>query len=120
MPLIRFTIKGTANIKADPLLHLKPRALCLDPQCSPKGNHPGAASAIRFSLTHGVLSCLLHSCSSHCMVLRKVFVFSFSFSYFFFHCSAVSSTFTHTVFLIVFALKKTKKISLGGGLFTKH
>uniref|UniRef100_A0A6I8Q759 Uncharacterized protein n=1 Tax=Xenopus tropicalis TaxID=8364 RepID=A0A6I8Q759_XENTR len=34
-------------------------------------------------------------------LLRKLLVFSFSFSYFFFHCSAVSSTFTHTVFLMV-------------------
>lgn len=30
--------------------------------------------------------------------------FSFSFSYFFFHCSAVSSRFTDTVFLMVLAL----------------
>uniref|UniRef100_A0A8C0F472 Uncharacterized protein n=1 Tax=Bubo bubo TaxID=30461 RepID=A0A8C0F472_BUBBB len=54
---------------------------------------------------------LLSSFSSHCMVLRRVLFFSFSFSYFFFHCSAVSSTLTQTVFLMVFALhRKTKEL----------
>uniref|UniRef100_A0A8C6J614 Uncharacterized protein n=1 Tax=Melopsittacus undulatus TaxID=13146 RepID=A0A8C6J614_MELUD len=56
---------------------------------------------------------LLSSFSSHCMVLRRVLFFSFSFSYFFFHCSAVSSTLTQTVFLMVFALhRKSKKIQV--------
>uniref|UniRef100_A0A671T7T8 Uncharacterized protein n=1 Tax=Sinocyclocheilus anshuiensis TaxID=1608454 RepID=A0A671T7T8_9TELE len=41
----------------------------------------------------------LSSFSSQVMVFFSVLFFSFSFSYFFFHCSAVSSTFTHTVFV---------------------
>uniref|UniRef100_A0A7M4EJ36 Uncharacterized protein n=1 Tax=Crocodylus porosus TaxID=8502 RepID=A0A7M4EJ36_CROPO len=49
---------------------------------------------------------LLSSFSSHCMVLRRVLFLSFSLSYFFFHCSAVSSTLTQTVFLIVLALER--------------
>uniref|UniRef100_A0A671PTE8 Uncharacterized protein n=1 Tax=Sinocyclocheilus anshuiensis TaxID=1608454 RepID=A0A671PTE8_9TELE len=50
----------------------------------------------------------LSSFSSQVMVFLSVLFFSFSFSYFFFHCSAVSSTFTHTVFLMVFALRTVK------------
>uniref|UniRef100_A0A672NIJ3 Transmembrane protein n=1 Tax=Sinocyclocheilus grahami TaxID=75366 RepID=A0A672NIJ3_SINGR len=42
----------------------------------------------------------LSSFSSQVMVFFSVLFFSFSFSYFFFHCSAVSSTFTHTVLFI--------------------
>uniref|UniRef100_A0A3Q4I4I8 Uncharacterized protein n=1 Tax=Neolamprologus brichardi TaxID=32507 RepID=A0A3Q4I4I8_NEOBR len=44
------------------------------------------------------------SFSSHVMVFLRVLFFSFSLSYFCFHCSAVSSMFTVTVFLMVFAL----------------
>lgn len=47
----------------------------------------------------------LSSFSSHWIVFLRVLFFSFSFSYFFFHCSAVNSTFTQTVFLIVLALR---------------
>src|SRR4029434_5301603 len=43
------------------------------------------------------------SFSSQVMVPRSVLFLSFSLSYFFFHCSAVSSTFTHTLFLMCFA-----------------
>uniref|UniRef100_A0A6Q2Z120 Uncharacterized protein n=1 Tax=Esox lucius TaxID=8010 RepID=A0A6Q2Z120_ESOLU len=45
------------------------------------------------------------SFSSQVIVFLSALPFSFSLSYFFFHCSAVSSTFTHTVFLMVLALK---------------
>lgn len=54
-----------------------------------------------------LLSPFLHlfSSDSRCwMTLFKALFFSFSFSYFFFHSSAVSSKFTETVFLMVFAL----------------
>lgn len=44
------------------------------------------------------------SASSLCTVSFIDLFFSFSFSYFFFHCSAVSSRFTVTVFLMVLAL----------------
>uniref|UniRef100_A0A668UUK4 Uncharacterized protein n=1 Tax=Oreochromis aureus TaxID=47969 RepID=A0A668UUK4_OREAU len=44
------------------------------------------------------------SFSNHVMVFLRVLFFSFSRSYFCFHCSAVSSMFTVTVFLMVFAL----------------
>lgn len=44
------------------------------------------------------------SASSLWMVSFIDLFFSFSFSYFFFHCSAVSSRFTDTVFLMVLAL----------------
>uniref|UniRef100_A0A3B4GE88 Uncharacterized protein n=1 Tax=Pundamilia nyererei TaxID=303518 RepID=A0A3B4GE88_9CICH len=44
------------------------------------------------------------SFSSHVTVFLRVLFFSFSLSYFCFHCSAVSSMFTVTVFLMVFAL----------------
>uniref|UniRef100_A0A3Q3KVP8 Uncharacterized protein n=1 Tax=Labrus bergylta TaxID=56723 RepID=A0A3Q3KVP8_9LABR len=47
----------------------------------------------------------LSSFSSQVTVFLRVLFFSFSLSYFCFHCSAVSSTFTVTVFLMVFALK---------------
>lgn len=46
----------------------------------------------------------LISVSSQVTVFFSVLFFSFSFSHLFFHCSAVSSTFRHTVFLTVFAL----------------
>uniref|UniRef100_A0A673A9A5 Uncharacterized protein n=1 Tax=Sphaeramia orbicularis TaxID=375764 RepID=A0A673A9A5_9TELE len=45
------------------------------------------------------------SFSSQVMVFLRVLFFSFSLSYFCFHCSAVSSMFTVTVFLMVFALR---------------
>uniref|UniRef100_A0A8C4HEE6 Uncharacterized protein n=1 Tax=Dicentrarchus labrax TaxID=13489 RepID=A0A8C4HEE6_DICLA len=44
------------------------------------------------------------SFSSQVTVFLKVLFFSFSLSYFCFHCSAVSSMFTVTVFLMVFKL----------------
>uniref|UniRef100_A0A671WNJ4 Uncharacterized protein n=1 Tax=Sparus aurata TaxID=8175 RepID=A0A671WNJ4_SPAAU len=44
----------------------------------------------------------LSSFSSQVTVFLRVLFFSFSLSYFCFHCSAVSSTFTVTVFLMVF------------------
>uniref|UniRef100_A0A3B5KB55 Uncharacterized protein n=1 Tax=Takifugu rubripes TaxID=31033 RepID=A0A3B5KB55_TAKRU len=47
----------------------------------------------------------LSSFSSQVTVFLRVLFFSFSLSYFCFHCSAVSSMFTVTVFLMVFALK---------------
>uniref|UniRef100_A0A8C7KIV2 Uncharacterized protein n=1 Tax=Oncorhynchus kisutch TaxID=8019 RepID=A0A8C7KIV2_ONCKI len=46
----------------------------------------------------------LSSFSSQVTVPLRVVFFVFSLSYFFFHCSAVSSTFRHTVFLMVLAL----------------
>uniref|UniRef100_A0A3B5Q9G0 Uncharacterized protein n=1 Tax=Xiphophorus maculatus TaxID=8083 RepID=A0A3B5Q9G0_XIPMA len=46
----------------------------------------------------------LSSFSSQVMVFLRVLFFSFSLSYFCFHCSAVSSMFTVTVFLIVFSV----------------
>lgn len=46
----------------------------------------------------------LSSASSLWTVSFISLFFSFSFSYFFFHCSAVSSRFTDTVFLMVLAL----------------
>uniref|UniRef100_A0A8B9B9Z2 Uncharacterized protein n=1 Tax=Anser brachyrhynchus TaxID=132585 RepID=A0A8B9B9Z2_9AVES len=64
------------------------------------------ASKLAFSFFFLPFRHLLSSFSSHCMVLRRVLFFSFSFSYFFFHCSAVSSTLTQTVFLMVFALHR--------------
>uniref|UniRef100_A0A3B3SK69 Uncharacterized protein n=1 Tax=Paramormyrops kingsleyae TaxID=1676925 RepID=A0A3B3SK69_9TELE len=60
------------------------------------------------------------SFSSHVMVLRRVLFFSFSLSYFFFHCSAVSSTLTHTVFLMVFALKPRRTLLATGSLGTSR
>uniref|UniRef100_A0A3P9Q3T5 Uncharacterized protein n=1 Tax=Poecilia reticulata TaxID=8081 RepID=A0A3P9Q3T5_POERE len=47
---------------------------------------------------------LLLSFSSQLMVFLRVLFFSFSLSYFCFHCSAVSSMFTVTVFLMVFSV----------------
>uniref|UniRef100_A0A8C6PEH2 Uncharacterized protein n=1 Tax=Nothobranchius furzeri TaxID=105023 RepID=A0A8C6PEH2_NOTFU len=44
----------------------------------------------------------LSSFSSQVTVFLRVLFFSFSLSYFCFHCSAVSSMFTVTVFLMVF------------------
>uniref|UniRef100_A0A8C3A6B1 Uncharacterized protein n=1 Tax=Cyclopterus lumpus TaxID=8103 RepID=A0A8C3A6B1_CYCLU len=44
----------------------------------------------------------LSSFSNQVTVFLRVLFFSFSRSYFCFHCSAVSSTFTVTVFLMVF------------------
>uniref|UniRef100_A0A8D3A4F4 Uncharacterized protein n=1 Tax=Scophthalmus maximus TaxID=52904 RepID=A0A8D3A4F4_SCOMX len=44
----------------------------------------------------------LSSFSNQVTVFLRVLFFSFSLSYFCFHCSAVSSTFTVTVFLMVF------------------
>lgn len=46
----------------------------------------------------------LSSVSSQVTVFFSVLFFSFSFSHLLFHCSAVSSTFRHTLFLTVFAL----------------
>uniref|UniRef100_A0A3Q2TCH4 Uncharacterized protein n=1 Tax=Fundulus heteroclitus TaxID=8078 RepID=A0A3Q2TCH4_FUNHE len=46
----------------------------------------------------------LSSFSSQVTVFLSVLFFSFSRSYFCFHCSAVSSMFTVTVFLMVFVL----------------
>lgn len=47
------------------------------------------------------------------MTFFRLLFLSFSFSYFFFHSSAVSSRFTETVFLIVFALRsKTRRRQL--------
>uniref|UniRef100_A0A3B3VG60 Transmembrane protein n=1 Tax=Poecilia latipinna TaxID=48699 RepID=A0A3B3VG60_9TELE len=46
----------------------------------------------------------LSSFSSQLMVFLRVLFFSFSLSYFCFHCSAVSSMFTVTVFLMVFSV----------------
>uniref|UniRef100_A0A3Q1K323 Uncharacterized protein n=1 Tax=Anabas testudineus TaxID=64144 RepID=A0A3Q1K323_ANATE len=46
----------------------------------------------------------LSSFSNQVIVFLRVLFFSFSLSYFCFHCSAVSSMFTVTVFLMVFAL----------------
>jgi len=55
----------------------------------------------------------LFSSSSRCWItfFRLLFL-SFSFSYFFFHSSAVSSRFTETVFLIVFALRNKTRCQL--------
>jgi len=50
----------------------------------------------------------LSSFSNHVTVFLRVLFFSFSLSYFCFHCSAVSSIFTVTVFLMVFALDAEK------------
>uniref|UniRef100_A0A3Q3DXR2 Uncharacterized protein n=1 Tax=Hippocampus comes TaxID=109280 RepID=A0A3Q3DXR2_HIPCM len=54
----------------------------------------------------------LSSFSSQVTVFLRVLFFSFSRSYFCFHCSAVSSTFTVTVFLMVFALVDLVSASL--------
>uniref|UniRef100_A0A3B3CYG2 Uncharacterized protein n=1 Tax=Oryzias melastigma TaxID=30732 RepID=A0A3B3CYG2_ORYME len=67
-------------------------------------------SALAFSLSNcsstGTAPFLqrLSSFSNQVMVFLSVLFFSFSRSYFCFHCSAVSSMFTVTVFLMVFAL----------------
>uniref|UniRef100_A0A3P8V673 Uncharacterized protein n=1 Tax=Cynoglossus semilaevis TaxID=244447 RepID=A0A3P8V673_CYNSE len=50
----------------------------------------------------------LSSFSNQVMVFLRVLFLSFSLSYFCFHCSAVSSMFTVTVFLIVLALCEGK------------
>ena len=50
----------------------------------------------------------LSSFSNQVTVFLRVLFFSFSLSYFCFHCSAVSSMFTQTVFLMVFALDEEK------------
>uniref|UniRef100_A0A3B5AH85 Uncharacterized protein n=1 Tax=Stegastes partitus TaxID=144197 RepID=A0A3B5AH85_9TELE len=54
----------------------------------------------------------LSSFSNQVTVFLRVLFFSFSLSYFCFHCSAVSSMFTVTVFLMVFALDVEKKFHL--------
>lgn len=56
----------------------------------------------------------LSSASSLCMASFIDLFFSFSFSYFFFHCSAVSSRFTVTVFLMVLALRRRGRRWAGG------
>uniref|UniRef100_A0A3B3HNB6 Uncharacterized protein n=1 Tax=Oryzias latipes TaxID=8090 RepID=A0A3B3HNB6_ORYLA len=67
-------------------------------------------SALAFSLSNcsstGTLSPRLSSFSNQVTVFLSVLFFSFSRSYFCFHCSAVSSMFTVTVFLMVFALAR--------------
>uniref|UniRef100_A0A3Q2CRM2 Transmembrane protein n=1 Tax=Cyprinodon variegatus TaxID=28743 RepID=A0A3Q2CRM2_CYPVA len=60
-------------------------------------------SPSRISASTALLS-RFSSFSSQVMVFLRVLFFSFSLSYFCFHCSAVSSIFTVTVFLMVFAL----------------
>uniref|UniRef100_A0A8C5NHP4 Uncharacterized protein n=1 Tax=Gouania willdenowi TaxID=441366 RepID=A0A8C5NHP4_GOUWI len=73
-----------------------------------QGLDPASTSALAFSLSNcsstGTLSPRFSSFSNQVTVLLRVLFFSFSRSYFCFHCSAVNSTFTVTVFLIVFAL----------------
>uniref|UniRef100_A0A3Q3IH35 Uncharacterized protein n=1 Tax=Monopterus albus TaxID=43700 RepID=A0A3Q3IH35_MONAL len=54
----------------------------------------------------------LSSFSSQLMVFLNVLFFSFSLSYLCFHCSAVSSMFTVTVFLMVLALMDLVSASL--------
>uniref|UniRef100_A0A3P9KE16 Uncharacterized protein n=1 Tax=Oryzias latipes TaxID=8090 RepID=A0A3P9KE16_ORYLA len=68
-------------------------------QCRFQGLDPLSRST-KAGCNHGRLS----SFSNQVTVFLSVLFFSFSRSYFCFHCSAVSSMFTVTVFLMVFAL----------------
>uniref|UniRef100_A0A4W6CLP7 Uncharacterized protein n=1 Tax=Lates calcarifer TaxID=8187 RepID=A0A4W6CLP7_LATCA len=83
-------------------------------QKSPRSPPAASSSAPRSAGTRPSASSpflqRLSSFSSQVMVFLRVLFFSFSLSYFCFHCSAVSSMFTVTVFLIVFALDVEKNL----------
>ncbi|CAG5896360.1 unnamed protein product [Menidia menidia] len=74
------------------------------------------ALAVAGGVLLGLLQCRLQGLDAlsrstktlfhHVTVFLRVLFFSFSRSYFCFHCSAVSSMFTVTVFLMVFALEE--------------
>uniref|UniRef100_A0A3Q3WF72 Uncharacterized protein n=1 Tax=Mola mola TaxID=94237 RepID=A0A3Q3WF72_MOLML len=63
---------------------------------------PAASSSAPHSSTSSPFLQRLSSFSNQVTVFLRVLFFSFSLSYFCFHCSAVSSMFTQTVFLMVF------------------
>uniref|UniRef100_A0A8C9ZB92 Uncharacterized protein n=1 Tax=Sander lucioperca TaxID=283035 RepID=A0A8C9ZB92_SANLU len=71
-------------------------------QCRLQGLDPLSRSFLRRKSSSSPFLQRLSSFSNQVTVLLRVLFFSFSLSYFCFHCSAVSSTLTVTVFLMVF------------------